>query len=117
VSPAFSQTCASVSGDPLAGFTPLDPLTYLDLPERDVVSVTSPIETAITSQIIAGTARTASKTWCQIGIQQMVVDFEVPVEDDAIRAIITRAVYEWNAQGEPIGWQLDQCVFPARTAV
>ena len=104
--PVFSQSCAPFMGDPLDGFTPLDANAYLDLPDSDVVRVTSPIETAITNEIVAGRTRTASKTWCQISVQRMIVDFEVPVEDDAISAMITRAIYVWNAQGDPVGWQI-----------
>ena len=102
----YAQACPPVLGDPMAGFTPLDPMIYLDLPDGDVVSVTGPIAAAITGQILAGSAPYASKTWCQIGIQQMVVDFEVPIEDDAIRAFVTRAVYVWNAEATPVGWQI-----------
>ncbi|WP_417250609.1 hypothetical protein [Celeribacter sp.] len=82
--PVVAQSCAPFMGDPLDGFTPLGATAYLDLPDADVVRVTSPIETAIINDIVAGSIRTASKTWCQIGVQRMIVDFEVPVEDDAI---------------------------------
>ena len=104
--PAHAQPCAPNLGDPMAGFTPLDPMVYLDLPNSDVVSVTWPIEAAITGQMLAGSAPYATKTWCQIGIRQMVVDFEVPVEDDAVRAFLTRAVYVWNFEETPVGWQI-----------
>ncbi|WP_435230656.1 hypothetical protein ACMAZE_01340 [Pseudopelagicola sp. nBUS_20] len=108
VTPAYAQTCPPVLGDPMAGFTPLDPMMYLDLPDGDLVSVTGPIEAAITGQILAGSALYASKTWCQIGVQRMVVDFEVPIEDDAIAATRTRAVYVWDHSGDPVGWRIDQ---------
>lgn len=114
--PVAAQSCAPFMGDPLDGFTPLDATAYLDLPDSDVVRVTSPIETAITNEIVAGNMRSASKTWCQIGIQRMIVDFEVPVEDDAISAIITRAIYVWNAQDDPIGWQISQLAERPRCA-
>lgn len=114
--PIAAQSCAPFMGDPLDGFTPLDATAYLDLPDGDVVSVTSPIETAITNEIVAGNYRSASKTWCQIGIQRMIVDFEVPVEDDAISAMITRVVYVWNAQDVPVGWQISQLAERPRCA-
>ena len=104
--PVVAQSCAPFMGDPLDGFTPLDATAYLDLPDADVVRVTSPIETAIINDIVAGSIRTASKTWCQISVQRMIVDFEVPVEDDSISAMITRAIYVWNAQDDPVGWQI-----------
>ncbi|WP_417269936.1 MULTISPECIES: hypothetical protein [Alphaproteobacteria] len=114
--PVAAQSCAPFMGDPLDGFTPLDAMAYLDLPDGDVVSVTSPIETAITNEIVAGSIRTASKTWCQIGVQRMIVDFEVPVEDDAISAMIIRAIYVWNAQDDPVGWQISQLAERPRCA-
>jgi hypothetical protein len=114
--PVFAQSCAPFMGDPLGGFTPLDATAYLDLPDSDVVRVTSPIETAITNEILAENIRSASKTWCQIGIQRMIVDFEVPVEDDAISAMITRAIYVWNAQDDPVGWQISHLAERPRCA-
>ncbi|MBU2936357.1 MULTISPECIES: hypothetical protein [Pacificibacter] len=114
--PVFAQSCAPFMGDPLDGFTPLDATAYLDLPDSNVVRVTSPIETAITNEIVAGNVSRASKTWCQISIQRMIVDFEVPVEDDAISAMITRAIYIWNAQDDPVGWQISQLAERPRCA-
>jgi hypothetical protein len=114
--PVLSQVCAPFMGDPLDGFTPLDAMAYLDLPDGDVVRVTSSLEAAITNKIIAGSIRTASKTWCHIGLQRIIVDFEVPVQDDAISAMITRAIYIWNAQDDPVGWQISQLAERPRCA-
>lgn len=106
--PALAMQCAPFIPDPLAGFTALDAGQYMDLPDGDTVRATSAIETSLVNDIITGQIGSFTKTWCQIGVQRMIVDFAVPVEDDAIRAIVTRAIYVWDASFEPAGWRMDQ---------
>ena len=106
--PSFSaaESCAEFSIDPLSGFVELDALRYLDLPDPETTRATSVIESSFVDRVVAGEISGFTKRWCQIGITQFVLDFEVPVEDDAVAAQVTRAVYEWNAQEDPVGWQI-----------
>jgi hypothetical protein len=103
-----AQTCAPTGADPLDGFAKLDVTLYLDLPDPDPLSAALPIELTMVGKIINGETASISKTYCQIGIQRMIIDFAASVEGDAITDWVTRSVYVWNSAGEPIGWQLDQ---------
>ncbi|MEL6690679.1 MAG: hypothetical protein AAFP28_10200 [Pseudomonadota bacterium] len=101
------MACSLSKPDILDGFAPLDPLMFVDLPDQDTVRVTAALEQSFVDAAIANGLRGLTKTYCHIGIQDMVVDFSQPVEDDAIRAILTRAVYVWDVTGDPVGWRLD----------
>ncbi|MEO1639428.1 MAG: hypothetical protein AAFU41_09310 [Pseudomonadota bacterium] len=104
---ANAQSCAPLAVDPMEGFAPLDPLTYLDLPDPDGVRVTAPIEGTLYNSVLGQEAGRLTKRYCAIGIQDMVVEFEVSLLDDALAGQVTRAVYVWNSAGDPVGWQLD----------
>lgn len=106
--PVSALACPDFRPDPLAGFAGQDAMQFLDLPDRDTVRATATLENALMSPLIAQEAAFVTKTWCQIGIQRFIVDFEVPVEDDAIAAMRTRAVYVWDHSGDPVGWRIDQ---------
>lgn len=106
--PASAFACPDVRPDPLDGFSVQDAMQYLDLPDPETVRVTATLENALIAPLIAQEAAFVTKTWCQIGIQRFIVDFEVPVEDDAIAAMRTRAVYIWEPSGDPVGWRIDQ---------
>lgn len=106
--PMFAQTCAEYRPDPLATFTTLDSTLYLDLPNPDPIAAAFPLELTLVTDLIKGDHRHVTKTYCQIGVQRMIIDFTVPVEDDAVSDWVTRAVYIWNSADAPVGWQLDQ---------
>ncbi len=103
-----AQTCPHSMSDPMAGFAPLDIGLYLDLPVPDPIDAAMPLELSMLDAMITGAQRQLSKTYCQIGIQRMIIDFAVPVEDDTITDWVTRSIYVWDATGDPIGWRLDE---------
>lgn len=103
-----AHTCADIQPDPMAGFAPLDASLYLDLPVPDPIDAALPLEITMLDAMIKGEQGRVTKTYCQIGVQRMIIDFTVPVEDDAISEWVTRSVYVWDATAEPIGWRLDQ---------
>lgn len=103
-----AQTCADTIPDPMAGFAPLDVSLYLDLPVPDPITAAMPLELTMVDAMIKGEQRQVTKTYCQIGIQRMIIDFAFPVEDDAIKDWITRSVYVWDATAEPVGWRLGE---------
>lgn len=98
--------CQYERTNPFAGFTELDALQYLDLPDPDTTRATQVLEAHFVGQVVAKEIMSFSKSWCAINLQSMIVDFEVPVQDDAIRSILTRAYYIWNSTEEPAGWQI-----------
>lgn len=102
-----AMTCAISKPDMLAGFTPLDPLAFLDLPDPFATRATAALEDSFVDQLVREDIRSFTKAWCEIGLQTMVVEFDVPVEDDAIVSILTRAIYIWDAQADPAGWRID----------
>lgn len=108
VLPAVATACILEAADPLDGFTPLDPAIYLDLPDPEMVRATAAIENSILTRMISDGRAGLTKTFCDIGIQDMVIDFSEPVEDDAILAVLTRAVFIWDSSDEPVGWRLDR---------
>ncbi|MEM8536678.1 MAG: hypothetical protein AAGF56_02330 [Pseudomonadota bacterium] len=109
VFPTFglAQACLPSGIDPLEGFEPIDPLLYVDLPDPDFIRVTGPVETSLFTPTIGQEGLGPAKRYCQIGIQRMVVDFDVPVLDDAVAAMVTRVVYLWDTSGDMIGWRVD----------
>jgi len=100
--------CAPIDVDPLAGFTRLDPMQYLDLPDPDAARATAVIEMERFNAVVGQEVARLSKRYCDIGIQSMIVEFETPLLDDAIAGQILRAIYIWDSSGDPIGWRLDQ---------
>jgi hypothetical protein len=104
----LAQTpCQMTTPDRLAGFSTLDAMMLVDLPDPIATRATATLESSFVDQMISEEIRGFSKTWCEIGLQTMVVDFDVPVEDDAIKSILTRGVYVWDTTMEPIGWRID----------
>jgi hypothetical protein len=98
--------CSFDKADMLDGFSALDAMAYLDLPDPDALRVTQVVEDSFVVKMIAGDIGGFSKTWCRIGVQSSIIDFDVPVEDDAIRSILTRVVYEWKTTPDAFGWQI-----------
>ena len=88
----------------MAGFEEIDAGQFLDLPDPDVVRATQLIE----SQMLTDTTSGVVKAWCQVSVRRMVVDFQVPAEDDSVSFIVTRAIYLWNFDENPVGWQISQ---------
>ena len=109
VSTSESTPCAVIMDRPLAGFTEQDALAFADLPDVDIVRVTSPFETYLTAKLIRGDIfPPLIKTYCQIGLTQMIVDYNHSIEDDAISAITYRAIYRWAAEADYPGWQIER---------
>jgi hypothetical protein len=105
---ALGQTpCQMTNPDRLAGFSALNAMVFLDLPDPITTRATATLESSFVDQLISEDIRGFSKTWCEIGLHTMVIDFEVPVEDDAIKSILTRGVYVWDTTTEPIGWRIE----------
>ncbi|MCG3268315.1 hypothetical protein [Yoonia sp. I 8.24] len=104
---AAQSPCHLTKPDRLAGFSSLDAMMFVDLPDPIATRATSTVESSFVDQVTREEISAFSKTWCEIGLQTMVVDFEVPVEDDAVKSILTRAVYIWDTQMDPVGWRLD----------
>ena len=105
---AVNCTCNSEAIDVLDGFDLLNPEMFLDLPDPDTVRATASIEQSLVSEMISNPSASITKTYCDIGIQSMVVDFSQLVEDDAVIAILKRAVFIWDSSGDPIGWRLER---------
>lgn len=101
-----AERCAPLLPDPLTGFAPMDPMMFLDLPDPDTTRAVNTFEDSFTSRMVAGEISGFIKRWCQIGITSFIVEIEVPVEDDAVAAQITRAIYEWTPTEDPVGWQI-----------
>ena len=82
-------------------------LIYLDLPDPVASRVTGSVEEALLAEQISGPMPAPlTKLYCHIGMFEMSVRFVQPVEDDSIAGIVTEAVYAWQPDGEPAGWQL-----------
>ena len=103
-----ANPCVVSKPDLMAGFTPKDAFVFLDLPDRYAARATATLEGSFVDRVIAEEIRSFSKSWCQIGLQTMILDFDTPVEDDAIGSVLTRAVYVWDTQSDPVGWRIDQ---------
>ena len=105
---ALTAGCSPYGVDPLEAFQLGDALEYVDLPDAETTRATSAVEAGFVAAMVAEEIPGFAKTWCEIGISRAVVDFDVPVEDDAIGAKVTRAVYIWDAGADGPGWRLDQ---------
>lgn len=104
---AWAVNCIPTKPDAFAGFNKLDPAIYADLPDPDPLAATAVIEIILLDKMVKGSIQSFSKTWCQIGIQRIVMDFKVPVEDDSVSHVLTRAEYIWDPFFEPIGWRIE----------
>ena len=98
---------ASELCDPFPSSAEEMPLLFLDLPDPIISRVTQAQEEALlTEQVSGAVPAPLQKLYCDIGMFEMRVRFVQPVEDDAIHAMVTEAVYEWDADAEPAGWVL-----------
>jgi len=104
------QTCLFSVEAPMMGYQELDVLAFIDAPDGDSVRVTAPIENWLAGQLVRQTiAPPLSKTYCQISLTNLVVDYHHPVDgDDAISGIAYRSIYAWTAEAEFPGWELTQ---------
>jgi hypothetical protein len=83
------------------------PLIYLDRPDPVITSVIEPVAADMLQDQINGDHPAPLQTvYCDVGMFQMTVRFVQPVEDDAVGAVVTEAVYAWRVDDEPAGWQL-----------
>lgn len=102
-------TCEMSAKGLMAGFTETDVTAYLDRPDADSVRATSAVETGLTLRLAREeVSAPLIKAYCQIGMTQMVVDYFHNVEDDAVRAVTVRTIYDWTTNDEMPGWQLTQ---------
>jgi len=83
------------------------PLTYLDRADPIAARVTFPLEEDLLTQQIANPeAGPLQKHYCEMGMFAMVVRWVRPAADDSIAAIVTEAIYGWDADQDPAGWAL-----------
>ncbi|MEO1660454.1 MAG: hypothetical protein AAFR51_05665 [Pseudomonadota bacterium] len=117
--PAIAETPASLApqsscemdpSDPLAGFEAMDPMAFIDAPDAEPARATAVIEHWLVGRLSRQDIQAPlTKTYCQIGITDMVTDYHHPVaEDDALIGMAYRAIYSWSAEAEFPGWQLTQ---------
>lgn len=115
--PASVLTAAALVLCPAAGATELCspfsegaedlPLIYLDRPDPIAARVIEPVAVdKLQDQIDGNHPAPLQTVYCNVGMFQMTVRFVQPVEDDAVRAVVTEAVYAWRVEDEPAGWQL-----------
>ena len=103
VQPAFAS---SLCADFTDAAEELD-LIYLDIADPEASRVTQALEADILrEQISEQSPGPTQKLYCKIGLFDLIVRFVVPVEDDAVEAIVTEAAYRWDAEQEPSGWML-----------
>lgn len=102
-----AESCQIDGPDIFDGFTLKDISQLIDLPDPETVRAVQLLERPWVDRIISGELQSFSKSWCDIGIQDMIVELRIPVEDDAIRAIEQRALYVWDSSGEPVGWRIE----------
>ena len=102
--------CDMVVTDPMQGFTSMDVMTWIDVPDSDPVRATAPIENWLAGPLGRDEITAPlTKTYCQIGLTDMVTNYRHGVEgDDAIVGMTYRAIYIWNAETEFPGWELSQ---------
>ena len=105
-----NPVCDIRMSEPMLGFATLDVMAWIDAPDSDPVRATAPIENWLAGQLGRDEiAAPLTKTYCQIGLTDMVTDYRYSVEgDDAIIGMSYRAIYIWNAKTEFPGWELSQ---------
>ncbi len=102
-------TCEVSAENLTAGFTQTDAMAFIDRPDADSVRATSAVETGLALRLAREEiSAPLIKAYCQIGMTQMVVDYFHNVEDDAVRAVTVRTIYDWTINDEMPGWQLTQ---------
>ena len=102
-----AQTCQMEGADVFDGFNDADISQLIDLPDPDTLRATMPLELPLVNRTISGDIGGFTKSWCKIGIQEMIVEITFDVEDDAVAAVEQRALYVWDATGDPIGWRIE----------
>lgn len=101
------QTCESNGVSTLNGYEVLDHSAYLDLPDPVTSRITANIEDSLILKLARGGISTPlTKTYCQMGVTRLVVDFTHPLEDDALSHQSLRSIYRWVIEGESAGWQI-----------
>lgn len=105
---ALVDICAGEQPFGLGGFTSIPAEAWIDVPDIDTVRVTSTIERWFSDRMSSGEiGAPLLKGYCQTGVSRLVVDYQHPVEDDAISAIVYRSIYRWNSEADPAGWQIE----------
>ncbi|GAB5454760.1 MAG: hypothetical protein Hens2KO_09890 [Henriciella sp.] len=98
--PAPQPLCEIDPSDPMTGFIAMDPMTFIDAPDAEAVRATAPIEHWLAGRLSREEIQAPlTKTFCQIGITDMVTEYHHPVaQDDAVIGITYRAIYTWSAE-------------------
>ena len=109
-SPAPQPSCEMDPNDPMLGFEAMDPMAFIDAPDGEPARATAVIEHWLVGRLSRqDIPAPLTKTFCQIGITNMITDYHHPVaDDDAVIGVAYRAIYSWNAEAEFPGWQLTQ---------
>lgn len=104
------SVCNLNVSDQMSGFAQMDVMAYIEAPDADPVRATVPIENWLAGQLARERINPPLlKTYCQIGLTDMVTDYQHAVEgDDAILGMNYRAIYTWNSDAEFPGWQLSR---------
>jgi len=103
-----SGLCSESMSVSLDGFEKGDPNIFIEAPDVDVIRVTFPVEVDLTSRLVREEIHPPlRKSYCKIGIQTMVVDYDYPVEDDAVSSVTRRTIYGWRADERGTGWQIE----------
>jgi len=97
-----------VSASPCAPFSAsvdASPLDFLDRADPITVRVTQSLEAQLLQdQIENPEAGTLQKHYCRVGMFTLEIRFMQPLLDDSFAAMVTEAVYTWDAAQEPAGW-------------
>lgn len=103
------DTCPNDGPPGLQDFQNLSIDPYLDRPDGITARATSVIEEALINKLLRQEAPVRlSKTYCQLSVTQMVVDFTWPIQDDAISHQSIRAIFTWEVSEFDQGWQLNE---------
>lgn len=92
----------------LSGFEHGDPYAVIEAPDMDLVRASLPVEIELTARLAREEIRPPlTKTYCKLGIRTLVIDYDYPVEDDAVSSVTQRTVYGWSADDRGTGWQIE----------
>jgi len=101
-----------VAASPCAQFTAAvdaSPLDFLDQADPITVRVAQPLEAhLLKAQIDSSEGGPLQKHYCDVGMFTLEIRFVQPLLDDALAALVTEAVYTWDAAQEPAGWVISQ---------
>ncbi len=105
---AGTAAASPLCGDFTASAEELD-LIYLDQADPLAERVAQPLEAdLLRPQIAETTLGSLQKIYCRIGMFELKLRFVQPVEDDAAAAVVTEAIYAWDATQDPAGWVLSR---------